>query len=205
MVATASEASTLFKPERGRRYSVAEYLEIERRTGERYNYHDGILIPMAGGTINHNLISSNINFELQNALFDRPEFYVFGSNQKVRLPKSVRRYVYPDAIVVAGAPIVADDEAHAITNPILIVEVLSDSTGHHDSNAKFFDYQDIPSFREYVLVWQDRAEVQIFLRQAADLWRSSEISGLHNEVSFESIGVRLSLERIYRKVTFENA
>ncbi|MFN4256398.1 MAG: Uma2 family endonuclease [Saprospiraceae bacterium] len=210
MVATAERPTAKpeqppFKPEPGRRYSVAEYLEFERRTGERYDYHNGILIPMAGGTISHNLIASNINFELQNALFDRPDFYVFGSDQKVRIPKGPRRYVYPDAIVVAGAPILADDEAHAITNPILIVEVLSDSTGHHDSNAKFFDYQDIPSFREYVLVWQDRPDVQVFLRQAPDLWRSSEISGLHSDVVFESIGVRLSLERIYRKVTFENA
>lgn len=191
--------------ERSRRYSVAEYLEIERRTGERYEYDNGKLIPMAGGTINHNIIASNIIFELQNALFDLPQFFVFGSDQKVRLPHGERRYVYPDAIVVAGAPIEDTDEAHAITNPILIIEILSDSTGYYDANTKFFDYQSIPSFREYVLVRQDRPEVQIFSRQAPDLWRSSEINGLHSEAFFESIDARLSLARMYRKALFPEA
>ena len=108
--------------------------------------------------------------------------------------------------MVAGQPEFASEEVGAILNPILIVEVLSDSTGRFDRFEKFTHYKTLPSFREYILIHQDRPQVDSFLRQEdPDLWRSSEVSGLDSEAHFQSIDVRLALSKIYRRVPFETA
>ncbi|MEO6040050.1 MAG: Uma2 family endonuclease [Saprospiraceae bacterium] len=188
-----------------RRYTVAEYLEIERITGEKHTFINGRLFPMAGGTINHNRITLNISVQLSDLLSDRTEFEVFNNETKIYLP-ALQIYHYPDAVVVAGEPLVAQEEVGAILNPILIVEVLSESTGRFDRFEKFTHYQTLPSFREYVLIHQDRPQIDSFLRQAEpDLWRSSEASGLDREIHFQSIGVKITLSKIYRNVSFETA
>ncbi|MEO6758581.1 MAG: Uma2 family endonuclease [Saprospiraceae bacterium] len=188
-----------------RRYTVAEYLEIERSTGEKHTFINGRLFPMAGGTINHNRITLNISVQLSDLLFDRTELEVFNNETKIYLP-ALQIYHYPDAVVVTGEPLVAQEEVGAILNPILIVEVLSDSTGRFDRFEKFTHYQTLPSFREYVLIHQDRPQIDSFLRQEEpDLWRSSEVSGLDSEIHFQSIGVKIALSKIYRNVSFETA
>ena len=84
-------------------WTVAEYLTYEQQQGERYEYRNGNIILMAGGSINHNRIAQNLSKYLDNALEDKPEFQVFGSDQKIYLPK-FNFYVYADALVVAETP-----------------------------------------------------------------------------------------------------
>jgi Uma2 family endonuclease len=204
MVATASVPS-VSTPLRAapRRYTVQEYLEIERKTEQKHTFINGKIIPMAGGTLPHNIAGGNIFGELFLALYASETFRLFNSETKIYLPL-LSIYHYPDALVVAGKPIEAQEEIGAITNPILIIEVLSDSTGRYDRLEKFTHYQTLPSFREYALIHQDRPQVDSFLRQEdPSLWRSSEVSGLENEVHFQSIGVKVSLSKIYRNVSFE--
>lgn len=185
-----------------RTYTVAEYLEIEARTGERHLYLNGKIIPMAGGTLPHNRIARNILQHLGNMLDAQNQGYeVFGSDQKVYLPE-YNFYVYPDAVVVAEEPIMSDKFADAILNPVLIVEVLSDSTERYDRGQKFVEYRSLPSFKEYVLVRQDKPEVVSFFREKPGLWLDEEFKGLEDEVYFKSIDVRLALSLIYRKVEF---
>ncbi len=182
-------------------YSVAEYLRLERKTGEKYAFYNGILEKMAGGTIPHNRISRNVFGMLFNKLQSMPEFEVFGSDQKIYLPK-FHYYVYADVLVVAGEPLQTEEEADAIINPILIVEVLSPSTAHYDRNQKFLEYQSLPSFKEYVLLRQDKPEAILLFREEPDMWRSSEVAGLDKELWFRSIGVGLKMEAVYDKVVF---
>lgn len=182
-------------------YTVAEYLHLERRTGEKYAFYNGILEKMAGGTIPHNRISRNIFGLLFNKLLSMPDFEVFGSDQKIYLPK-FHYYVYADALVVAGEPLQTEQEADAITNPILIVEVLSPSTAHYDRNQKFLEYQSLPSFKEYVLLRQDKPEAALLFREEPDMWRSSEVEGLDKALWFRSIGVGLEMKAVYDKVNF---
>ncbi|MBX2930230.1 MAG: Uma2 family endonuclease [Saprospiraceae bacterium] len=182
-------------------YTVAEYLYFERRAGERYTFHNGKIERMAGGTIPHNRIARNILGLLYNVMNRRPDLEVFASDQKIYLPK-YHAYVYPDAVVVAGVPIESEEEASAIMNPLLIVEVLSPSTLNYDRNQKFMDYQTLPSFKEYVLVRQDAPEVILAFREEPDLWRSSEVAGLDSAVFLRSIEVSLSMSDIYNKVEF---
>lgn len=190
---------TAISPEKT--YTVAEYLRLERRTGEKYAFYNGILEKMAGGTIPHNRISRNIFGLLFNRLLSMPDFEVFGSDQKIYLPK-FHYYVYADALVVAGEPLQTESEADAITNPILIVEVLSPSTAHYDRNQKFMEYQSLPSFKEYALLRQDKPEATLLFREEPDMWRSSEVEGLDKNIWFRSIGVGLEMKAVYDKVNF---
>lgn len=180
-------------------YSVSDYLEMEIETGQKFEFYNGKIIPMSGGTIPHNRIARNILAELHFAL--QPGFEVFGSDQKIYLPK-YNFYVYPDAVVVTGEPIQTEAEAHAIVNPLLIIEVLSTSTSRYDRGDKFIQYQSLPSFKEYALIRQDAPEVQTVFREASDLWRSKEYAGLETFLQFRSVDVSLSLSKIYKGISF---
>lgn len=182
-------------------WTVAEYLTYEQQQGERYEYRNGNIILMAGGSINHNRIAQNLSKYLDNALEDKPEFQVFGSDQKIYLPK-FNFYVYADALVVAETPLLAKEEAQAITNPILIVEILSKTTEQYDRKQKFLEYRSLPSFKEYVLVRQDKPEVLTFYKVKSNLWQEEEFLGLEGVVPLQSLGIELRLEDIYRRVEF---
>ncbi len=182
-------------------YSVAEYLLLERRTGERYEFYNGKIRRMAGGTIAHNRITRNIIIKLGQLIDEKGNMEIFASDQKIYLPK-YRWYVYPDAVVVAGVPIESEEEASAIINPILIVEVLSPSTMDYDRNQKFLEYQSLPSFQEYVLVRQDAPEALLAFREEPDLWRSSETAGMDADIVLRSIGASLPMKDVYAKVEF---
>lgn len=182
-------------------YSVAEYLRHERKTGEKYAFYNGILEKTAGGTIPHNRISRNVFGLLFNKLISKPDLEVFGSDQKIYLPK-FHYYVYADVLIVAEEPLQTEEEADAIINPILIVEVLSPSTAHYDRNQKFLEYQSLTSFKEYVLLRQDKPEAILLFREEPDMWRSSEVAGLDKELWFRSIGIGLEMAAAYDKVVF---
>lgn len=178
-------------------YSVAEYLHLERRTGERYEFYNGKIGRMAGGTIAHNRITRNIIIKLGQLIDEKGNMEIFASDQKIYLPK-YRWYVYPDAVVVAGVPIESEEEASAIINPILIVEVLSPGAMNFD----FLEYQSLPSFQEYVLVRQDAPEALLAFREEPDLWRSSETAGMDADIVLRSIGASLPMKDVYAKVEF---
>lgn len=183
-----------------RNYTVEEYLDLERKSGQKFEYYNGKLHQMAGGTIPHNRIARNILTALDYMLDE--QFEAFGSDQKVFLPK-YDFYVYPDAVVVSGTPVESDKVSSAITNPILIIEVLSSSTEEHDKGNKFIQYQSLPSFKEYVLIRQDKAEIQTSYREETDLWRTKEFSGLNNQLYLRSVDLEIAISKIYRKVKFK--
>ena len=184
-------------------YTVAEYLRLERRSGRKYAFYNGKIELMAGGTIPHNRVTRNIFGLIYNNLLNRPDLEIFGSDQKIYLPK-FHFYVYPDAVVVAGEPLLTDEEADAIINPLLIVETLSKSTQRYDRGQKFVEYQSLPSFKEYVLLRQDKPEAYLNFREEPDVWRTSEVAGLDKAVFFRSIEVSLAMSAIYYKVKFES-
>ena len=192
MTATASET---------KRYTVAEYLQTEARAGERYEFYNGEIRPMPGGTISHNRITRNVLSELDQIFKNKTGFEIFGSDQKVYLPH-YNFYLYPDAVVVAEKPVSAEQHAHAIINPLLIIEVLSASTEAYDRQQNFLEFRSLPSFREYVLIRQDAPEILSFFREAPDLWRESSVEGLENPVHFRSVDVVLTLTTLYRNVEF---
>ncbi len=183
-------------------YTVDEYLELEVRRGERYEFYNGNIIPMPGGTIPHSRICKNIIQHLGNALDLIKGFEIFGSDQKVYLPE-YNFYLYPDAVVVAETPVAAEGMASALINPLLIIEVLSPSTERYDREQKFLQYRSIPSFKEYALVRQDAPEVLTFFREEPDTWKELMVKGVDRSVHFRSIGIDLALQLIYRNIEFD--
>jgi Uma2 family endonuclease len=180
-------------------YSTAAYLEIEAASGERHEFYNGEIIRMAGGSINHNRIAKNVLQYLGNELDKKTGFELFGSDQKIYLPK-FNYYVYPDAVVIAEAPLVTEKEAGGIINPVLIVEVLSPSTAAYDRNQKFVEYRSLESFVEYILVRQDLPEVLSFFRSEPHHWEETLFEGLEKSLYCQSIDVYLPLELIYKNV-----
>jgi Uma2 family endonuclease len=177
--------------------SPEEYLSLERRAEFKSEYFDGVVYAMAGGSERHNLITGNLVTELNIRLRERP-CRVYPSDMKVRVPNS-KRFFYPDVSVICGETRFADEMKDVILNPILVVEVLSESTEAFDRGKKFSSYQQIESLREYLLVAQDEFVVEHYLRQE-DGWLYTKASGPEADLALPALDCRIDLSDIYNKV-----
>lgn len=175
-----------------------EYLVIEREAEFKSEYVDGVMYAMAGGSPEHSQTSVNVLTELNYQLRQSP-CHVYNSDLKVRVPSS-RKFHYPDVVVVCDKPQFADDEKDVLLNPLLIVEVLSDSTEKYDRRKKFLYYQEIESFREYLLVDQNSPLVQHFVKQSDGGWLCTRIEGLDKSITFSTVNCTIALSDIYAKV-----
>ncbi len=185
-----------------KRYTLEEYLQREEKSQNKHEFIDGQIIrkPMAKGP--HNIISVNITTALSNAVENLPLNYViFSSDQKVYLP-SLDESVYPDALAICERPIYWDKDKLLLINPILVVEVLSKSTQSYDRGGKFDKYKTLPTFKEYVLIRQDKCYAEVWFREKPGLWHETIVTDLESQLPLQSIGVSLSMERLYRNVGF---
>lgn len=181
-------------------YTPEQYLEIERRAAFKSEYYAGQMFAMAGASREHNVITGNVIRRLGNALDGRP-CETYPSDMKVLVSAS-GLYTYPDVSVACGEPQFLDRQGDVLLNPLVIVEVLSDSTEAYDRGAKFALYQRIESLQEYVLVSQDRARVERYVRQPGGQWLYSRTDGLEAEVPLDALGCRLPLAEVYARVQF---
>ncbi|WP_309742207.1 Uma2 family endonuclease [Chamaesiphon sp. OTE_20_metabat_361] len=178
--------------------SAAEYLEWELTQEERYEYWDGEVVAMSGGTRNHNRISGNFFRLLDDALLNR-DCDVYIADVKVQVEPG-QKYFYPDVVVTCDE---RDDEAQLVQFPCLIIEVLSPSTEAIDRGAKFARYRQFTSLQEYVLVQVDRPKVEVFRRDRNNQWVLSEYDR-EDRLLLESIGVEIPIADLYRQVQFED-
>jgi len=180
-----------------------EYLEIERAAEFRSEYYDGVMYAMAGTSFAHGTIIWNLGLELGSSLRNSP-CRGMSNELRVRVPPE-RLYLYPDIVIVCGERRFADDQADTLLNPTLIIEVLSKSTEAFDRGEKFTMYRRLASLQEYVLVSQNKAQVEVYRRQpGADQWLFSEKAGLDASVRFESISCEILLAEIYRDIDFKD-
>ena len=185
------------------RLSEEEYLKLDREADFKSEYFDGEMWAMAGASPAHALITANLARELSLALKRAPRA-VYVADLRVRVA-SRRSYVYPDVSVVCGPANEPPDVQDAITNPTVIVEVLSPSTERNDRGLKFAQYREIESLQEYGLVSQDTPHVEIFRRQPAGEWLLTEWKGLGSTCKFSSVGCVIPLAEIYHQVKFEES
>lgn len=177
--------------------SAAQYLELEHAALDKHELWQGEVFAMADASLVHNQIVGNLARVLGNLLAEGP-CLVLASDMKVHIPLR-EAFVYPDLSVVCEAPqLIGDHEV--ITNPSLIVEVLSDSTERFDRGEKFAGYRSLPSLIDYLLVSQAQARIEHYERQAEDRWLLREL-GPGASVSLRSIGAALAVDEVYRKVT----
>ena len=176
-----------------------DWLAEERASIQgRSEYLAGEIFAMAGGSEAHNLICGNVLRELGNRFKGRP-CYVYTSDMKVRV-ESADLGAYPDAMAVCGERLFWDQRKDVITNPALIVEVLSDSTEAYDRGDKFAHYRNIPSLRAYLLLSQHRVSAELYLRQPNGGWLLRTYDDIQESVPLTALDVALPLAEIYDKV-----
>lgn len=179
------------------RYTAEEYLILERSASYKSEFHDGQIHAMTGASREHNLITVNIAGELRSQLKKRPcEAYT--NDMRVKAADA-HSYHYPDIVVVCGTPQFEDTQMDTLLNPTVLIEVLSPSTEAYDRGGKFAHYRKIETLREYLLVAQDQASIERYVRQG-DVWILTEAVGFEASVPLESIGCVLSLREVYDKV-----
>lgn len=190
---------------RGRKkhYSLIEYLDRELSVSEKHEYFNGKIVLMSGGTYNHNKIATNFIGLLDRMIDDQNlNFNILNSDQKIYIQQE-NIAVYPDALVILEEPAYWDNRQDLITNPMLVVEVLSKSTARYDRGEKFILYQNLSSFKEYVLIDQHRAHAEIWFRIASDTWQKTVVMGLDQKLVMRSMSVEVELKDVYKRVAFE--
>ncbi|MEO7319855.1 MAG: Uma2 family endonuclease, partial [Chthoniobacteraceae bacterium] len=187
-------------PEKKPYISPEEYLRLERAAEYKSEYYAGEIFAMAGGKLPHSLIAMNAGAELRTHLRGKG-CVPYDSNLRILIP-ATGLYTYPDVSVICGPPEFAPDTDDTIVNPTLLVEVLSDSTEAYDRGKKFEHYRSIPSFREYVLISQAAASVEVFSEQTSGNWMLTHVKGIHASARLQSLDIELSLAEIYYEVQF---
>ena len=182
--------------------TYAAYLRLERETDTRYEFLDGQVWAMSGGTARHSAIKVNLVALLRGALRDGP-CRPYDSDWKIRVPESGLA-TYPDVSVICGGIERHPEDENAATNPVLIVEVLSDSTEAWDRGTKFEHVSQIPSLRHYVLVSHDQAHVELYTRKPGDRWELVRYRA-GEQVPLDAIGVTIAVDEIYRDLPDEPA
>src|SRR6266852_6825415 len=178
--------------------SVEEYLELDRNSLDtRYEFIDGVVTMLAGGTTKHSRICVNMVSQLHTALRGKP-CQVFNSDLRVSISRT--RYLYPDASVSCD-PHDLEEEGDIIYYPRVIIEVLSPSTEASDRGKKFSYYRSCPTIQEYVLISTQEQAVDVYRRASDNLWTLHPF-GPGDGVELKSINVSISLEALYENVTF---
>lgn len=179
-----------------------EYLKLERDSDEKHEYFNGETFLMAGAKRNHNKIVTNLNGLIWQHLKGR-DCENYANEMRVFVPETCL-YTYPDLVVVCDEPVFQDEVFDNLLNPILLIEVLSDSTEGYDRGRKFQHYRSITSLREYVLVSQHEARIEKYVLKGDGFWVLSEAVGPNAEIKFDSIDCMISLSDVYDKVNFED-
>lgn len=181
------------------RLTFDDWLAIERTaTDQRSEYVAGEVFAMAGGSEEHNLIVLNVGAELRNQLKGRP-CRVYPSDMKVHIA-AADLGTYPDVMVICGERAFHDGRRDVVTNPTLIVEVLSESTEAYDRGDKFRSYRSLESLQAYLLLSQHRMQAELFLRQPDGTWSLSSYQEPSESIPLRLIEAELSLAEVYDKV-----
>lgn len=179
--------------------SVEEYLELDRNSLDaRYEFIDGVVTMLAGGTADHSSICVNVVSQLHGALRGNP-CQVFNSDLRVSI--STTRFVYPDISVSCDPRDQEQGNSDIIHYPRVVIEVLSSSTEAYDRGRKFGYYRVCLTLQEYVLVDSQRQAIDLYRRQTENLWTFHPF-GPDDEVALKSINVRFPLASLYEDVTF---
>lgn len=191
---------SLHKP--ARKYTLEEYLRKEGNSAYKHEFINGEIIKMPNARYNHNLIAMNVAVEMTNTIEESEKNYlVLGSDQKIYLPV-LDESVYADTLAVCEKPLFWDDDDLLLINPILVVEVLSKSTQRYDRTSKFDKYKTLESFKEYVMIRQNECYAEVWYRERPGLWHETIVTDIDGKLPLQSLGVEISMKRIYKNVSF---
>ena len=192
-------AAPLLNPKH--KYTVKEYFDFLAKSEERYDYHDGEIRMMAGGTGSHSKIKGDA-FTYLTFAARGGRCQPFDSDMAVSIPKW-RSYVFPDISFVCGEEKYEDEGERRLVNPSLLIEVISESSGDYDRGEKFQKYRSLDSFREYMLIDSRRYAVECWYKEDEKIWRMDSSFTRDGSIYLHTLDVKLPLEEIYRRVVFE--
>jgi Uma2 family endonuclease len=181
-------------------YTSEEYLDLELNSQERHEYINGAIIPMTGGTPNHNDIAGNLYVLLKLALKGKA-YRTFYTDQRLWVPKR-NLHTYPDVMVVEKPLQLQTGRTDTVINPCLIAEVLSKSTQDYDRGEKFVAYRTTEGFCEYLLIDQHTIHVEHFVKTAAHQWRFTEYDDPNVTLSLNAIGIQIQIADLYENIDF---
>jgi len=186
------------------KYTLEEYLELDAKSEGRWEYWDGEIFSMSGVNDQHDKIESNLHIPLSLRSAGRG-CRVFLANMRIKVP-TMPPYRYGDGSALCGKPQFEKiGGVDVLTNPALIIEVLSPSTEAYDRGDKFSNYKSIPTLSEYLLVAQHRPHVSQFIKQADGSWLNLEFNSLEEVLKVVTLECELKLSEIYQDVTFPAA
>ena len=180
---------------RNQKFTIEEYLEMENAADEKHEYYQGEIFAMSGAKYQHNLVVKNLFLALGNKLKGKP-CQPMGSDMRVHIEENTL-FTYPDISIVCGEPEFLNNDEFNLLNPVIIVEVLSQSTKGYDRGDKFKLYRDIPSLKEYILIDPERISIEAFYINAESEWALKEFMSIGDTLFLTSIKVSLPLADIY--------
>ena len=184
-------------------YTPEEYLAIEEAAPYRSEYFNGEIFAMSGGSANHNRIARNLVMAMEAAFTGKP-CEAFIADMRLLVQKN-GLFTYPDVMVVCGGLQFAPSRRDTLTNPVVIMEVLSKSTEGYDRGAKFELYRALDTLHDYLLIDQFKAHIEHFQRLDDGRWLLQEFNQMEAVFHLESIGVEFSVAQIYQKVNWDEA
>jgi Uma2 family endonuclease len=179
------------------KFTIEEYLQMERASDVKHEYYQGEIFAMAGASNRHITISSNLIAELHQRLKTSPCF-PYGSDMRIHIPENTL-FTYPDISIICGEINTFDKDKDTALQPIILIEILSKTTRDYDRGGKFKLYRDIPTLKEYMLVDSENICVEIFRINEHNHWELEEYKNLQEIVTLPAIGVSVSMEDIYAR------
>lgn len=179
-------------------YTPEEYLSLEINSDIRHEYRKGEMIPMTGGTPAHNQLVSALNALLWFGLRGKP-YSVFMTDQRLWIPDR-QLYTYPDGMVIKNPVVLQSGRKDTVTNPLLLAEVLSNSTKAYDRDEKFSAYRTLPTFQEYLLIDQSCLHLEQYVKQGDRQWLFREYDQPDDQIRLVSIGLEIRLGDLYEQI-----
>lgn len=183
-----------------KKFTVAEYLEIENAATEKHEYYKGEIFAMSGAKVRHNIIAGNTFVALTNKLKGK-QCRPFNSDQRIHIEKNTL-FTYPDISIICGEVQTLNDDEFNVLNPTVIIEVLSPSTKNYDRGEKFKLCRDIATLKEYILIDSESMNVEAFYINEHGNWELKEYKSIDEILSLLSVSTFMELKEIYAGVKF---
>jgi len=183
------------------KYTEEEYLEMEEKSLEKHEFYKGEIFAMAGASIPHNQIVRNALISIGNYLNEK-KCQIFPSDLKIHSVGN-SLYTYPDLSIICGKIETLGKNKSVVTNPSVLIEVLSKSTQDYDRGGKFKLYRDIPSLKEYILISSFQTQVEKYERQQDGKWLFQEYKSENELLKITSIDFEILVKDFYRNVIFD--
>lgn len=178
------------------KFTIKEYLKSESEADIKHEFINGEIIPMAGGTTNHNEIITNLCVILK-PLLRKQKSRIYTENVKLWIP-SFQVFTYPDVMIMEGESIYYQDTKTTVTNPLVIIEVLSESTRDYDLGRKFGYYRSLETLHEYILIEPEQYSIMVYRRDTHKKWLLEISDNISDTLFIQAINLQIPLSEVYQ-------